>query len=524
MRILLFLFVLGFCSPIVGQSSLYETVKSEVFKDKKKHSQLVFAQEDGDGGLVTVRMYFGGLMRTPKGYYIEHFDKDLKLLADTELEIDKNYIKEILVKDGQLHLVEFVSNKDADTYDYNVLSASLKDLSFSSRNIYSLDEENIKKYFGVGIGVFLIANGLNQMDSGEIGEVLFSEGKNFMVINFDIKDKENATHRVVVFDSNFEQVYDQELVSDTKDRLFAYNDVVIDDLNGAVYFLGKKFESNSTRSKKKGKINYHYELHRLSAQGQEKVAFDSGENFLGSLTLVNKNDRLVCIGLYSEKNKNKFKGVAYYALDPTDLKVTNSSFNAFTDQFMNDKYGKSKDGKELRNISFKGVFMDKNGDVTFTGEEFFITQHTSNSMNGGMRTTTRYHYNDIICAKISSSGEMLWARNINKSQVTLGNLRAYLSFTPTEKEGKVHFFINCSDKLRKLSNDRISFKQAKTKKANLYAIVLDQDGNFEFEKVVDDKDSEVTFHTNDGIVTTDRAEVVFVGSKKKNKQLLKIKL
>ena len=195
----------------------------------------------------------------------------------------------------------------------------------------------------------------------------------------------------------------------------------------------------------------------------------------------------------------------------------------FSEEFIKDKYGKVKD-KELKNLRFSSAFITENGDIVLNAEEFYVTVHTHSSQNGSY-TKTVYHFNDIVSVKMSQDGELLWARNINKRQATSGAVMEYLSFSSTVMGDDTYLFINCSDKIRKISNDRIEFKQGNMKKANLYAIKIDKDGNYSFKNIVDDKDSDVSYFVKQGILTAlDGSEMVFIGRKKSKKQFLKLNI
>ncbi len=502
-----------------GQNENINVVKSSIFKDKKKHSSLAFSEDDGNGGVVTLRTYYGGFIPKLKGYYIEHFDKNLNLIKETELEVDKNYIKGILIDEGVVKLIEYNHNKKADKYEFNILSASLKDLDFKREELFALGEEEIKKYFGVVLGLFFINNGMNQMDSNALGDVSFSQNKNFIAFNFDIKNKDEETHRIFVYNRKFERVNEYEFKKDIKDRLFDYENVDVDDNDGSVYLLGKVFENKSRSTKKKGKANYHYELYKLNDEGQIKVSFRADDNFVGSLTTIRSNNKLSCVGFYGEKKDWRYKGVCRFDMNPETLEIEKKNFNAFSEQFILDKYGKKKE-KELRNISYRGIFVQENGAIIMNAEEFFVTTHTYSSPNGGFNTRTIFHYNDIISTKMDANGKLVWARNINKAQTGT----TFSSYTSTIDGDNVHFFINCSDKIKKLRNDRILFKQTKAKKSNLYAITIDGNGDFDYRSIVDDKDSEVTFFVNNGILSNEGKDIIFMGRKKKKKQLIKVSL
>jgi hypothetical protein len=207
-------------------------------------------------------------------------------------------------------------------------------------------------------------------------------------------------------------------------------------------------------------------------------------------------------------------------LDPVTLEIKKSKFNPFTEQFMIDKYGKDKD-KELKNLSFRKILITSSNEIVFNAEEFYITTHYVSNGNGGGTTQTIYHYDDIVSAKIGPSGDIVWARNINKRQATSGD-SSYISYTSTVKGDDTYFFINTGEKVKKLSNDRIQFGQTSTKRSNLNIIRIKPNGDFDYQEILDDKDSEVPFMVSDGALT--KESVFFIGRKGKKKQLLRVSL
>jgi len=498
--------------------------KSEIFKDSKKNSSLVFSLEDDNGGLITIRSFIGGLIPKLKGYYIQHFDAKLKLIKEVEYEVDNNFIQNAFIKDGQLHIIEFDHDKKADKIVFNVVSSNLKDLKFSKKELLSFSEDNMQKYFGIGIFPIFI-NNFSQMDGNHMGEVIMSKNKAFFAINFDFNNKDKETHKIFVFNTNFESVYDKLIEKDIKDKLFEYNSIDVDDKDGTVYFLGKAFENNSRKSKKKGEANYHFELLKVNANGQKTTAFKKANKFISSMELIKTEDRLSCVGFYGVKDQGDYNGVCLFNLNPDTLAMETEKFTPFSDEFMTDKYGnkenrkKRKQKKGIKNIDFKGIFTMDNGDIIVNAEEFFITTHTSMNGSGGMSTYTIYHFNDIMSVRLDKDGDLKWARNINKAQTGLTNS----SYTSIPVDETTYFFINCSDNIKKLSADRIAFKQTKAKKSNLYMISIDKNGAFDFEKLIDDKDSKVYYKVNDGVVNLNDRTVILPGKKKKNTRILKIK-
>ena len=245
--------------------------------------------------------------------------------------------------------------------------------------------------------------------------------------------------------------------------------------------------------------------------------FDTDEYFAASLKTIVFEDRLTCIGFYSERNNNRYKGISYYELDPKTLAIRKTKLNPFTEQFIIDKYGKDKD-KELKNLSFRKIIITSSNEIIFNAEEFYIVTNYVSTPQGSY-TTTSYHYDDIVSAKLSTSGDIVWARNINKRQATGGD-SSYISYTSTAKGNDAYFFINTGEKVKKLKNDRIQFGQTSTKHSNLNVIRVNQNGDFDYSELLDDKDNEVPFMVSDGAISGN--SVFFIGRKGKKKQLLKI--
>ena len=160
-------------------------------------------------------------------------------------------------------------------------------------------------------------------------------------------------------------------------------------------------------------------------------------------------------------------------------------------------------------------------EIDFNAEEYYMTSQYHMMPSGGGYWTYTYHYDDIVSAKIATDGNIIWARNINKRQATSGD-DSYISYTSTIKGNDTYFFINTGEKVKKLSNDRIQFGQTSTKKSNLNMIRITPDGNFDFQEILDDKDSEVPFMVSDGAIS--KNSVYFIGRKGKKKQILKVTL
>jgi hypothetical protein len=179
-----------------------------------------------------------------------------------------------------------------------------------------------------------------------------------------------------------------------------------------------------------------------------------------------------------------------------------------------DKYGKDKD-KELKALTVKDIFINDKNEIIMNAEEIFKV----NSGNG----MGNYHYDDIMSARIADNGDLLWARNINKRQDS-AEPNEFLSYTSMIKGDDTFFFINTSETLRRLRNDRIEFGQTSQQNSNLNIIRVNKDGDFDFKEILNSDDNEVPFMVADGAKTKNGSNIYFLGRSGKKKQLLKLSI
>ncbi|WP_298117856.1 hypothetical protein [Flavobacterium sp.] len=501
-------------------------VKSEVFKDEYKFSSIILVEDDGSGGILIVRSYQGGVFSSGSGYYFEHYDSNMKLIKEYEYEMrqkksdkTKTYgdILGVILDDKNIRLIEYVYDKSNKAFICNALSSNINDFNFTSQELFRVSSEEIQRspiisFMGIG-------SGARNYDGDAGANMIVNEDRSAFAITLDIKDKSAETHKLFLFDKSLNKKIDHTFKRDIKDKKFRYENIDVSKDGTTLYILGKVYTDEKKNKKEGGK--YQFELTRITKDSEKTQVFDTEEHFSSSLKTIIFEDRVTCIGFYSDRKDSRFKGISYFELDPQSLAIKKSKFNPFTEQFIIDKYGKEKD-KELKFLSFKKILITPTNEIVFNAEEFYITtQYVSNGMNGGGYTRTIYHYDDIVSAKINTSGDIAWARNINKRQSTSGD-DSYISYTSTLKGNDTYFFINTGEKVKKLKNDRIQFGQTSTKKSNLNVIKINPNGDFDYQEILDDKDNDVPFMVSDGAITGN--SVIFIGRKGKKKQLLKVTL
>ncbi len=268
---------------------------------------------------------------------------------------------------------------------------------------------------------------------------------------------------------------------------------------------------------------YLFEITKITSEKQKSQNIDINEHFIGSLKMFFHNEDIICLGFYSDLSDNKYKGISYFKLNANSLEILNTKHNPFTEQFIIDKYGKNKE-KALKYLTFRKVFFTASNDLILNAEEEYITVSTNvavgiNGAGGGSRTT--YSCDDIVSLKLNENGNLLWARNINKKQYSSED-DFYISYSSMVKEKENFFFINSGEKPKEIINNRIQFTDTRKNKSNLNLIRIKENGDFDYQEILDDEQNEVPFMVSRGIIIGN--SIYFLGRKLRQKQLLKITL
>lgn len=513
MKKLLFILSLGFCLTTLHAQDAdipCKIQKSDIFKDEYRNSQLVCVNGDANGGVVMVRSYLGSFST---GYYFEHYDSSMKLVNEFHYELKAGVILGTLVNDNKVHMVEFTYDKIAKAYMCIVNTADINDFKFTPKELFRLEREEVK------MGVLF--NG-NNFDNDYLARMLVGSGGGAFAISIDINDRDEKKEmrKIYVYDAGLNLKIENFFKRDIKDRRFKFKNIEVSENGEVAYLLGLAETPESQQKKEGGK--YQYELSRITNSSIKTQVFDTGDHYTQSLVTVLKKDRIACVGFYSDRNDKRFKGLCYFDMDPETLEVKTTAFNPFTEQFMIDKYGKNKE-KELKFIAFKNVYLAPNNDIIINAEENYVTSVRVGGMNNmGATYYNVFHYDDIISARLSNEGSLVWARNINKRQKT-DDVASYISYSSINKNDNTYFFINTGDKVTKLSNDRIQFGQKSVNRSNLNVIKMDGTGNFEFKQLLDDKENEVPFMVANGAAAGE-GNIYFLGRRGKKKQILKLSL
>jgi hypothetical protein len=572
----LFILLILTCALTASQAQNipFTISKSMTFQDDYKNSNIVLSEVNDKKELVIVRSYNGTTVFSQgQGFYVEKYDErlDLKKSFDYELKHDLNsqkynLIVGIFAMENNVHFVEICYDLNEKAYVCfdNILSDefkittkelfklprdiakqigifNLQEKSFSRNKAFwpnsnsgAIKSENESASLNAFSGLFFSPIGSNfkykralEVENSGVGSdiiLVVNESKTAFAIALDGKSQENDGIQLYLFDNNLNKKIDMVYGSSLKDKKNFFQNLIVSETGDAIFLIAKSYAPSLKKKEEGGK--YFYDFSKITSDKQFSHKIEIGEHYIGSLKTYYHNNELISVGFYSDKNDNTYSGICHFILDENTLTLKSSKYNPFSSQFLIDKYGSAKQ-RQLKTFNFKKAFFNSSNEIIINAEENYITsvQHTTtgNPMFGptAMHSVT-YSYDDIVIAKIDGNGDLIWARNINKKQSASSEDSGYLSYTSTFRNGKNYLFINSREEVKKLSNDRIEFRQIRKNKSNLNMITVSENGDFDYQEILDDAENSVPYMVSRGIASDN--SVYFLGRKGSDKQILKIGL
>ncbi|WP_298137745.1 hypothetical protein [Flavobacterium sp.] len=545
----IFLCLFGLLSlTLFSQNVPVKTQKSILFEDDYKKSILVLGEKTLENEIVIVRSYKASAISPLNGYYIEKYDANLKLIKEFELKMKhplsekNNLVLGVFYANKKVNIIEIYFDLKGKTY---ICRANIVDDNFNltKKELFRISKEKMKELgsFNLQQKFFEAANkNLPDVNSGNFNtstdrvltfaffgnstkprvynsdiSLVVNENRTAYSIVLDYKNPEQEGFLLYLFDAESDQIFFKEELIQSKEKNYVLQNFQVSEDGKSVYILAKNYNN------KVKKLKYSFELSQISATETKIKTIEIEDKFIKSLKLNFHNNSIYCIGFYSEKSYEDNDGLSFFKFNKQNLESEKVKFSPFTKQFIEDKFGKETD-KDIKDLKIKTVLFENDDILLNAEEEFEVNNSSTIPTNNSVTGNTNYHFNDIVSVKLNTDGELIWSRNINKKQSYTYSDDSYISYFSTIKNGISYFFINASEKIKELKNERVEFKDVNPNKANLYLLTIDSTSNFSYQLLLDDESSEVTYIVSKGIFINDSC--YFLGRKGKKKQLLKVTL
>ena len=500
-RVILVITIFLIIQSVSSQEELknFEVVKTEVFKEIVSNSILLQGFEDELSNSGVLRYFKGaipaGSQNWVKGITIQKWDVKGKMFLNKIFILDlplKHEVGRVFYNRGKYYVFDFFRNKKSKSLDYFINVFTEKGLQ-ERKKVFSVELNQLPKKYPKWTSGY---------DFDYRGYFSFSENKDYILYTIDADVVNEEQHKFFVFNKNLELLYQKEFSYEWNDLHFELQNIEISN-EGVIYFSGKKY-NGSRKEKSKNKVNYSYEIFKISETEQKSLDIEISDFFVRELRLKRNKNRIVAVGFCSKFDAYKKGGIAFFDVDAENLVLNNTSYEPFRKQFYSDKYGADMSYKNLSAYQLKDILILNDGGCIITAEE----EEISSSQYG----VSSVLYNDLMVVNFSKERKMKWSRNINKKIQ-----RA--SPVIIDKVGNPVFFVNAYKELSKLDESRVELKSRAlglTKKnSNLFMIKLNvENGNPQISVFQHNEVSETVFKGGD----TDRigdSKLFFLGRDKK---------
>lgn len=509
---LVFLFIFLCSNGAMPQEMPVNYSFGEKYDDRYKYSNLLEMSDDGMGGTILIRSYYTGIVLKPKGYFIEHYNKDLELIAEYNYKLKGCDFISAFVKNGQLNLLLLQYSLPNASYEYVVHRSPITEFNFTAQTILSIpsfqvDEPMDHNYFD------------RNFNKGFTTTAFSNADKSAIVISTHYKKGKDEQHFIYLFNSALDKLMEYDFSGELEEKNYAFENIATSKNLDQIYLVGKAYYK-----KKRFAVTdrrFQYELLKISKDHAIVQTFDDEGKFSESLKPVITQGKLICVGFYADRKDNRYNGLAYFDMDPNTLAINTKKYNPFSKQFMDDKFGR-EDDNVIKNLVFKNLTITPDNAILFNAEEYFVTSSVQADPTGSRIKINRYHHNDIVSAKLSVDGDMVWARNINKTEVTQGD-GAYASYSSIAEGDNTYYLIStAAENPQLLSGERLFFRQGLSRNRNVFMIMLDKDGKISYEKVIDDHEARLPLMVAMPLIDQNNHSMLYYAKRGSKKQLVRM--
>lgn len=391
---------------------------------------------------------FYAIKREKKVLTIEHFNMQMNKTKSIELNLEEqNKEKEF----------EFIINLNKKLY----LFSSFRNQKLKKNFLFmqTIDNKSLLLNKDLKMIAEIDYSENSRYNSGSYSYELSRDSSRVLIYyNLPYNKGESEKFGFHVFDNNFNQVWEKNVVLPYKDELFEIQDYKVDD-TGNVYLLGVIFKGKRVE-RRKGEPNYKYQILSYTGNGSEMREYpvEIPGTFLTDMQIaINDDQDIICGGFYSAEGTFSIKGSYFLKINSETKEILTKEFKEFGIDFITQNMTEKKEEKakkraesgkdiELYQYDLKDIILRDDGGAVLIGEQFYVVTTTVKMSNGNGGTTTsstsQYFYNDIIVISISPDGSIDWNEKIPKKQVTVNDGGFYSSFAVSVVKDKLYFVFN----------------------------------------------------------------------------------
>lgn len=340
----------------------------------------------------------------------------------------------------------------------------------------------------------------------------FSSDSSKVLIFYDLPYKKGEPKKIGfhIFDNLINGIWSKETALPNFKNFTYLNDYILDN-KGNVYILAKVYENQEKRER----VNHNFKIIAYKYKEEDFTIYNinSEGKFLSDMKITIGNDNnIICVGLYSKRYTSSTDGCYFFKIDNNSMEMITKSFTEFNADFFQkfifnwdiDKLNtklKVEKFDEIFKLIFRDIIFKKDGGFIIIAESFYKEKESTNTTTANTGSYSRYYTNykylDIIALNMSSNGELIWNKGIEKFQVTSDDKGIYSSFSLSSSSDKLYFIFN--DNIDNLNKKKKNTKYGYTgnnKNSYVALVIMDMDGYQKRKSLFTYKETGIIFKPN----------------------------
>jgi len=247
---------------------------------------------------------------------------------------------------------------------------------------------------------------------------------------------------------------------------------------------------------------------------------------------VNKENNLICAGLYTSEKSDIASGAFSYIIEPKLAKVKVIHMQEFSQDLIKKGYEfkqknevikkqmLKKDFDKKFNYNLNDIYFRQDGGFDVVAERYFSETHVS-GYSGNTHTSYEFRFDDLWVLNFNPDATFKWIQKIPKYEYV---------FDKFDILGGYFLYHDKNENLNFIYNNIHSKNAINPRSRNISITVttkLDKDGNETFKELINDKDISkiivpkyIFKENNDGIILTQYNPLNFILNEKKYNNLI----